>query len=105
MKPFIYLNPYIADLSTFVTNLRQNLFEIGQKNGYFVKNKTGETYLINSLSIQFATVDLTNPQARVWIKSVIKENLIKEAKAGGWMHDFGEYLPFDVVLFDGSDPV
>jgi hypothetical protein len=25
--------------------------------------------------------------------------------AGGWMHDFGEYLPFDAVMFDGSDPV
>ena len=21
------------------------------------------------------------------------------------MHDFGEYLPFDAVLYDGSDPV
>lgn len=105
MRPFIYINPYIADLSAFVTTLRDNLFEIGQQNGYFVKNKDGETYLINSLSIQFATVDLTNPAAREWIKSVIKDNLVEEAKAGGWMHDFGEYLPFDVVLFDGSDPM
>jgi len=21
------------------------------------------------------------------------------------MHDFGEYMPFDAVLFDGSDPI
>ena len=21
------------------------------------------------------------------------------------MHDFGEYLPFDAVLYDGSDPI
>jgi len=105
VRPFIYINPYIADLSSFVTNLRENYFEIGQQNGYFVKNQAGGTYLTNSLSIQFATVDLTNPAAREWIKSIIKNNMINEAKAGGWMHDFGEYLPFDVVLFDGSDPV
>ena len=30
---------------------------------------------------------------------------MKEAGASGWMHDFGEYLPFDAVLSDGSDPV
>ena len=38
VKPFIYINPYIADLSDFVTNLRENLFAIGEENGYFVKN-------------------------------------------------------------------
>lgn len=30
---------------------------------------------------------------------------MKEAGASGWMHDFGEYLPFDAVLSDGSDPL
>ena len=105
VKPIIYLNPYIGDLSGFEVDLRQNLFKIGDENGYFVKNKEGKTYLINSLSIKFGTIDLTNPAAREWIKSVIKDNLISEGRAGGWMHDFGEYLPFDVVLFDGSDPV
>ena len=28
-----------------------------------------------------------------------------EGKAGGWMHDFGEYTPFDAKIFDGSDPI
>jgi alpha-glucosidase (family GH31 glycosyl hydrolase) len=51
VRPFIYINPYIADLSSFVTNLRENYFEIGQQNGYFVKNQAGGTYLTNSLSI------------------------------------------------------
>lgn len=105
VKPFIYINPYIADLSDFMTNLRENLFAIGEQNGYFVKNKDGQTYLIKSVSIEFATVDFTNPAAREWMKSIIKDNLVAEGRAGGWMHDFGEYLPFDVVLFDGSDPV
>ena len=74
-------------------------------NGYFIKNNVGETYLIHSVSIQFAMVDFTNPDAWNWMKSLIKENLVIEGMAGGWMHDFGEYLPFDAVMFDGSDPV
>jgi alpha-glucosidase len=48
---------------------------------------------------------LTNKNARDWTKKIIKENLITEGQAAGWMHDFGEYLPFDAVLSDGSDPI
>ena len=40
-------------------------------------------------------VDLTNPKAYKWMKDVIKKNMIEEAGAWGWMHDFGEYTPFD----------
>lgn len=50
-------------------------------------------------------VDFTNPAARTWMKEIIKTNLIEEGRAGGWMHDFGEYLPFDSVLASGIDPV
>ena len=79
---------------------------------------------------QFGTVDLTDPEAREWyIEVVINCNImcsctvantkyppLKEfsgdVKCGmggegegvkGWMADFGEYLPFDVVLKDGTD--
>jgi sulfoquinovosidase len=50
-------------------------------------------------------VDFTNPDAWNWMKSIIKDNLVSEGKAGGWMHDFGEYLPFDAQLFSGVDPI
>ena len=103
-KPFIYINPYIADLSD-VDAIRQHQYQIGDEKGYFVKNADGETYTLNSISIKFAIIDLTNPEAWAWTKELIKENLVKEGRAGGWMHDFGEYLPFDAVLYDGSDPV
>ena len=36
-------------------------------------------------------------------KGIIKENLIGIGM-GGWMADFGEYLPVDCVLFSGEDP-
>jgi alpha-glucosidase len=51
-----------------------------------------------------AIVDLTNPEAREWVKKIIQKNLIEEAGAWGWMHDFGEYVPLDSASFDGRDP-
>jgi len=64
----------------------------------------GTPYLIQSVSIEMAIVDLTNPEAWDWVKKMIQNNLIKEAGAWGWMHDFGEYNPLDAKYFDGVDP-
>lgn len=50
-------------------------------------------------------IDLTNPAAWEWAKQIVKVNFVEEARSGGWMHDFGEYTPFDAVLFDGTDPM
>ena len=58
--------------------------------------------MIRSISISFAMVDFTNPEARTWYKEVIKRNLVTEGRAIGWMHDFGEYMPFDSVLSSGE---
>ena len=104
VKPFVYINPFVQNVDGDPT-IRQNLFQEGVENEYFVKNQEGDPYMVNSISIKFAMVDFTNPAAYTWYKNVIKNNLVKEARAMGWMHDFGEYLPFDAVLFDGSDPV
>lgn len=50
-------------------------------------------------------IDFTQKAAREWTKNIIKKNIVQDAKAGGWMHDFGEYLPFDAVMSDKSDPI
>lgn len=68
-----------------------------------MKKKDGSVYLIKSVSIEFGMVDLSNPEAWEWIKSIIKNNLIAQGGAWGWMHDFGEYVPFDSAPYDGSD--
>ena len=65
-----------------------------------MKDSNDEVYFINSVSIRLAIIDLTNKQAREFAKKIIKQNLIEKGRAGGWMHDFGEYLPFDAKLSD-----
>jgi alpha-glucosidase (family GH31 glycosyl hydrolase) len=45
VKPFIYINPYFANV-TGEAFVRQNQFEEGFEKGYFIKNKDGSTYLM-----------------------------------------------------------
>jgi sulfoquinovosidase len=98
-----YINPFLCDDVAQKGTHRRNLFEEAAGNGYLVKNREREPYTIRISSFSAALVDLTNPQARTWIKDLIKEELIGNG-ASGWMADFGEGLPYDAVLYSGADP-
>lgn len=90
-----YINPFIA--------LEGELYKTASKEGYCVKDKEGKDYLVTITTFPAAMVDFTNPKAYDWYKSLIKENMIGLGM-GGWMADFGEYLPLDCVLYSGEDP-
>ena len=64
------MNPYLANLEQF--GIKSELYEEGIRSNYFVLNKKGEVYFIKSLSIRFAIIDLTNIDAKNWVKSIIK---------------------------------
>src|SRR5829696_1298016 len=98
-----YIGPWLADDVTEKENHRRNLFEEAARKGYLVKNREGEPYRVKTTDFSAACVDLTNPEARDWIKDVIKEELIGNG-ASGWMADFGEGLPYDAVLFSSAEP-
>lgn len=107
IRTLTYLNPFFSDPATFVQNIRHNFYQEGLTNGYFVQKRVAdsdqlEVYLMQSLTITFATLDLTNPGARRWMKDIIINYSLIEAMSSGWMCDFGEYLPFDAVLYDNS---
>ncbi|MBQ6414646.1 MAG: alpha-glucosidase [Butyrivibrio sp.] len=90
-----YINPFIA--------LEGELYKTASKEGFCVKAKDGSDYLVTITTFPAAMVDFTNPKAYDWYKSLIKENMIGLGM-GGWMADFGEYLPLDCVLYSGEDP-
>jgi alpha-glucosidase len=91
-------------LSTFLSNTsgHDSLFREAEKAGYLVKQADGTPYLIRNTDFYAGMVDLSNPQACQWFKSVIKTELIGHAGASGWMADFGEALPFNAVLSGGA---
>ncbi len=88
-----YINPFIA--------LEKDIYQEAKANGYCVKDKDGNDYLVTITTFPAAMVDFTNPDAYEWYKNLIKENMIGIGM-GGWMADFGEYLPVDAVLHDGD---
>ncbi len=88
-----YINPYVAE--------GQSLCQEAAAQGYLAKNSQGQDYLVDFGEFNAGIVDFTIPAACEWYKNVIKNNLI-EFGLSGWMADFGEYLPTDVVLADGT---
>lgn len=87
-----YINPYVAS--------DRDLCEEASARGYLTKDAQGKDYHVEFGEFYAGVVDLTNPQAYAWYKEVIKKELI-ELGCGGWMADFGEYLPTDTHLHNG----
>jgi alpha-glucosidase len=95
-----YINPFLS-----IEAGHDALFAEGKAKGYLVETADGSPYLIKNTNFSAALIDLANPDARTWIKGVIRSEMIEKTEASGWMHDFGEASPFDAKLFGGVDPM
>ena len=94
IKVLGYCNPFLA--------IEKPLYQIAHDNGYCVKDRNGNDYLVTITTFPAAMVDLTNPAAWEWLKGIIKTNMV-DFGLSGWMADFGEYLPTDCVLYSGEN--
>ncbi len=101
IKVMTYINPSVIDADEVNGHPIKNYLKIGQRKGYLVKNQLGATYIVQTVGFPTAMVDLTNPAARDWYADIIADNLLGVG-ASGFMADFGEYLPFDSVLHEGT---
>ena len=97
-----YINPFLVDVAERETAPKRNLYQEALEKGFLVTRQDGSPYLVQNTSFSAAMIDLTHPEARTWLKEVIKKQVIG-AGVSGWMADFGEALPFDAKLYDGSD--
>jgi alpha-glucosidase (family GH31 glycosyl hydrolase) len=103
VKLMTYIGPWFADDIPKKKTHDRNLFAEAAGKGYLVNDRAGEPYAVETTDFSAAFVDLSNPEAREWMKEVIKEELLGNG-ASGWMADFGEGLPYDSVLYSGADP-
>ena len=101
VRTLIYFNPFLAD-ATEKPGLERHLFAEAEEAGYLVKSLDGETELIPNGGFDAAMLDLTNSEAREWIKDVMRTLIAKGVS--GWMADFGEALPLEVSLHSGDHP-
>ncbi|KPA09323.1 Glycoside hydrolase, family 31 [Candidatus Magnetomorum sp. HK-1] len=96
-----YINPFLVDPNDSDYQAPRNLYQEALDNGYYIKHSDGSPYFITVTTFPSLLIDLSNPDARVWIKGVMKDEMIAKGFYG-WMHDFAEALPFDAVLASGE---
>lgn len=93
-----YVNPYLA--------VDGPLFAEAATLGYLaLRQDSDEPYAVDFGEFDAGVVDFTNPEAATWFSERIIGQEMLDFGLSGWMADFGEYLPTDVRLFDGSDPM
>jgi sulfoquinovosidase len=121
VRVLTYINPYLAtNVTNFRPHVRRDLFSEAEARGYLVRGSDGQPYVqaSGSDSFTFGTVDVTNAAAARWLGEVIRCNMLCQCPpgerelgcgeggpgegVGGFMADFGEYLPADAVLWSGQ---
>ena len=94
LKICVWINPYVSQCAP--------VFDECMEKGYFIRNKDGSVFQCDMWQPGLAIIDFTNPEARSWYASKIKE--LAEMGVDAIKTDFGERIPTDVSYFDGSDP-
>ena len=88
-----YTNPFLADEGP--------IFNEAKQKGFLVKNAQNEPYKIRTVGFPAYLVDLSNAEARTFLKRLIRENML-DLGMSGYMADFGEWLPWDSVMSSGE---
>jgi sulfoquinovosidase len=93
-----YANPYLA-----VDGI---LYEEAREGGHFcLRQDSDAVYLVDFGEFDCGVLDFTRLETRAWFAEKVLGRELLDIGIAGWMADFGEYLPTDVRLADGSDPM
>lgn len=91
-----YVNPYLCDDGT--------LFQEAAAAGHLARAADGTVARVDFGEFDCGVVDFTAPGTSDWFAERVIGQEMLDAGLSGWMADFGEYLPTDIVLADG-DPM
>lgn len=97
----VYVNPFLVDDPRVETLGTRNLFREAKQQGLLLKNKAGELYLVQNTDFSAGLLDLTNPDARKWFKTIVNEDVLGIG-ARFWMADFAEAAQFDAAFDSGE---
>ena len=93
-----YANPYLASDGI--------LYAAARAAGHFaLRQDNDEPYLVDFGEFNAGVLDFTRAETRDWFAEHVLGREMLDIGIAGWMADFGEYLPTDVRLADGSDPM
>ena len=93
-----YVNPYLA--------VDGPLYAEAKAAGFLARRLDHDVpYDVDFGEFLAGVVDLTNPAAAAWFAERIIGREMLDRGLIGWMADFGEYLPTDLRLHSGEDPM
>jgi alpha-glucosidase len=91
-----YANPYLA--------VDGALYGEALAGGHLARTRDGGApYHVDFGEFDAGLVDFTRPQSADWFAERVIGREMLDIGMAGWMADFGEYLPTDVALADGTD--
>ncbi len=94
---------WLAYFNSFLVS-GSKVFAEADAGGHFVGSKNGGKDIFMGPTFKdTGLADLFRPETREWVKGHLRKAL--DVGFDGWMTDFGEWLPHDAVLADGSDPM
>jgi alpha-glucosidase (family GH31 glycosyl hydrolase) len=119
IRTLVYVNSFLADVSSKATGFIENYFKEAETNNYLLKNSNKTPYIISSgPGFTAGIVDFSNPAAVTWcvffqdfvdcnflnstcrFQNILKKNVFGQG-VSGYMADFGEYVPLDSVNYAG----
>jgi sulfoquinovosidase len=89
-----YANPFVVE--------ELDHFEAMAAQGLLIRDETGAPYRFPVIMGRASLPDFTQPAAYEYVEGFLTR-AVRELGFDGWMSDFGEWLPTDAVLADGSD--
>lgn len=89
-----YANPYLCTDGS--------LFPQAEALGHLALNAEGTTYHVDFGEFDAGIIDFTKPEAAQWFATSVLRREMLDLGMSGWMADFGEYLPVDAVLAQGT---
>lgn len=93
-----YANPYLA--------VDGPLFAEAEAGGHLALRQDSDApYAVDFGEFDAGVVDFTREESSAWFAERILGREMLDIGIDGWMADFGEYLPTDVRLASGEDPM
>ncbi|CAD7701457.1 unnamed protein product, partial [Ostreobium quekettii] len=96
VRVMTYVNPHLVPAHGYPGHSR-DLFQESMDEGYVVRKGDGGIFLSY---LNATMMDLSDPEARAWLKRVIMDEVLSTG-VSGWMCDFGEALPLDAEIGSG----
>lgn len=92
---------FLGYANSFIVEGRDHFDEMAAQ-GLLIRDDAGEPYTFAIVADTASLADFSNPATYDYVQGYFR-SMVSDLGFDGWMADFGEWMPIDAVLADGSD--